>query len=417
VLEHYVVLRLGRSAPNFVQHSVGAVPIRFCSLSLTSEQALRQHPPVSGYANNVTSIPETTFCLRMKLKYFSLICWLFWAIGLQHSIAQNKNSGFTKPTIQTAEDSIVAQEYGLREFSEFSGREDKPQLHMKRFLSVDPLKGSYPELTPYQFASNTPIKAIDLDGLEALDVFDKNFDKNVSVIELENSITVFHNYQGNIQRTTLYKNGVGKGGRDYLADRLYFIKHYGTAAFDISLTISYNTRNQEIYDIVNYKITKMRKNFGAQNIKAGDITNVFKHFLWQTLLTSTVGHEFSAELGFYHERENYETRKDNKDHMKDMYVDLINNSYAREYVSNNNLNIDEILENDDKFVDYMNSLLVHTMKSIPEYNEDKALVNILNGNIKVFDKDNDVIKTLRYNLKFNNDLYKLNKKREIRQKR
>lgn len=36
-----------------------------------------------------------------------------------------------------------------------------------RFLSVDPLTKSYPELTPYQFASNTPIAAIDLDGLEA----------------------------------------------------------------------------------------------------------------------------------------------------------------------------------------------------------------------------------------------------------
>jgi RHS repeat-associated protein len=35
-----------------------------------------------------------------------------------------------------------------------------------KFLSVDPLMASYPELTPYQFASNTPIAAIDLDGLE-----------------------------------------------------------------------------------------------------------------------------------------------------------------------------------------------------------------------------------------------------------
>src|SRR5690606_27795529 len=33
--------------------------------------------------------------------------------------------------------------------------------------SVDPLTRGYPMLTPYQFASNTPIVAIDLDGLEA----------------------------------------------------------------------------------------------------------------------------------------------------------------------------------------------------------------------------------------------------------
>lgn len=35
-----------------------------------------------------------------------------------------------------------------------------------RFLSLDPLQKKYPELTPYQFASNSPIQGIDLDGLE-----------------------------------------------------------------------------------------------------------------------------------------------------------------------------------------------------------------------------------------------------------
>ncbi len=35
-----------------------------------------------------------------------------------------------------------------------------------KFLSVDPLSKKYPELTPYQFASNTPIQGIDLDGKE-----------------------------------------------------------------------------------------------------------------------------------------------------------------------------------------------------------------------------------------------------------
>ena len=35
-----------------------------------------------------------------------------------------------------------------------------------RFLSVDPITKEYPELTPYQFASNRPIDGTDLDGLE-----------------------------------------------------------------------------------------------------------------------------------------------------------------------------------------------------------------------------------------------------------
>jgi RHS repeat-associated protein len=36
-----------------------------------------------------------------------------------------------------------------------------------RFLSVDPLQKKFPELTPYQFASNSPIANVDLDGKEA----------------------------------------------------------------------------------------------------------------------------------------------------------------------------------------------------------------------------------------------------------
>jgi RHS repeat-associated protein len=48
------------------------------------------------------------------------------------------------------------QDYGMRIYN--------PRLG--KFLSVDPLTRSYPELTPYQFASNTPVQAIDLDGLE-----------------------------------------------------------------------------------------------------------------------------------------------------------------------------------------------------------------------------------------------------------
>ncbi len=48
------------------------------------------------------------------------------------------------------------QNYGMREYD----------TRIARFISVDPLTKKYPELTPYQFASNRPIDGIDLDGLE-----------------------------------------------------------------------------------------------------------------------------------------------------------------------------------------------------------------------------------------------------------
>lgn len=48
------------------------------------------------------------------------------------------------------------QDYGMRIYDPRVGR----------FLSVDPISREYPMLTSYQFASNSPISGIDLDGLE-----------------------------------------------------------------------------------------------------------------------------------------------------------------------------------------------------------------------------------------------------------
>lgn len=50
------------------------------------------------------------------------------------------------------------QDYGMRVYD--------PRLG--RFLSVDPLAKEYPHYTPYSFAGNKPIWALDLDGLEEL---------------------------------------------------------------------------------------------------------------------------------------------------------------------------------------------------------------------------------------------------------
>ena len=51
----------------------------------------------------------------------------------------------------------LIQDYGFRIYNPSVGK----------FLSVDPLSPDYPMLTPYQFASNSPITSVDLDGLEA----------------------------------------------------------------------------------------------------------------------------------------------------------------------------------------------------------------------------------------------------------
>ncbi|MBL0133410.1 MAG: hypothetical protein IPP79_05000 [Chitinophagaceae bacterium] len=50
------------------------------------------------------------------------------------------------------------QDYGMRVYDTRIGR----------FLSVDPITKDYPQITPYQYASDRPIDGLDFDGLEFL---------------------------------------------------------------------------------------------------------------------------------------------------------------------------------------------------------------------------------------------------------
>lgn len=78
--------------------------------------------------------------------------------GRQFSLGSGYRYGFNgKENDNEVKGEGSQQDYGMRIYD--------PRLG--RFLSVDPITAKYPELTPYQFASNTPIQAIDLDGLEA----------------------------------------------------------------------------------------------------------------------------------------------------------------------------------------------------------------------------------------------------------
>ena len=65
-------------------------------------------------------------------------------------------------------------DYGFRIYN--------PQI--AKFLSVDPLSPKFPFYTPYQFAGNMPIWAIDLDGLEEK-IFHESFDDGISKAMLQ----------------------------------------------------------------------------------------------------------------------------------------------------------------------------------------------------------------------------------------
>ncbi|MDD3876012.1 MAG: OmpA family protein [Bacteroidales bacterium] len=73
-----------------------------------------------------------------------------------------------------------------------------------RFLSVDPLTKSYPWYTPYQFAGNKPIWAIDLDGLEEFEVTRPSY-FGINYVQ----ITSFKGIKS-------FVDGIGLGGVDYI---------------------------------------------------------------------------------------------------------------------------------------------------------------------------------------------------------
>lgn len=79
------------------------------------------------------------------------------------------------------DDETQTQDYGFRIYN----------TRLGKFLSVDPLTKQYPELTPYQFAGNTPIQATDLDGLEP-NYINKN--NNINIPASDNLQHTFPSY-------------------------------------------------------------------------------------------------------------------------------------------------------------------------------------------------------------------------------
>ena len=82
--------------------------------------------------------------------------------------------------------SQLIQDYGFRMYN--------PAI--AKFLSVDPLTASYPMLTPYQFASNSPIAHLDLDGLEHIYYKLTKLDDGETNLELIKSVPTGKNLIG-----------------------------------------------------------------------------------------------------------------------------------------------------------------------------------------------------------------------------
>lgn len=117
---------------------------------------------IVGIANITTNAqtlnPYESFVYMVKNKY--VMTNKFEGISLSNN---DTNSSFKKLllSLKTQQVFVFNESDSVLQIINVSGQD------ILRFISVDPLTKKYPQLTPYQFASNTPIQAIDLDGLEA----------------------------------------------------------------------------------------------------------------------------------------------------------------------------------------------------------------------------------------------------------
>lgn len=59
-------------------------------------------------------------------------------------------------------------------------------------MSLDPYYKKYPELTPYQFASNTPLQAVDLDGLEKYIIHYRPHDGKDNIVKVVTNNSIIY---------------------------------------------------------------------------------------------------------------------------------------------------------------------------------------------------------------------------------
>ena len=99
---------------------------------------------------------------------------------------------------------IVFGEFGSLTHYDYGFRIYNPSIAM--FLSVDPITDEYPELISYQFASNSTIQDVDLDGLEFF--IPTTFLSTSPVISTTSATTLMSSTNAlRVLPTTLYENG------------------------------------------------------------------------------------------------------------------------------------------------------------------------------------------------------------------
>jgi hypothetical protein len=180
---------------------------------------------------------------------------------------------------------------------------------------VDPLASKYPFYTPYQFAANSPILAIDIDGLEpdknvnkveAANELVDNFEKDESVVNGKNSNVDKKSFVKDLRKLINDKNGynINQGKNSYLCNTVCPLNDFESLSPDkfakfaidlytngvgvlnnVTVTANDNQFNyvnsekansvnapKKLNDVINvvHQITSIAWRFNGANFKGGD---------------------------------------------------------------------------------------------------------------------------------------------------
>ena len=280
---------------------------------------------------------------------------------------------------------------GLGNQQDYGMRISDPRIG--RFLSVDPITSQYPELTPYQFASNTPIRAIDLDGLEAADALSLKIKESISIRKVPNtmSMRVYHNYNGAISSTGLNfdQSNINMGFRQI------FKKEPNTSLVESAIVPNGGGEDgiNNLFSMAIATRDKIPENFA--DISIAGLGNTFRHFLMQTVMTSAFGADKAKQFGDLKELHDMPLFSNFK---LDAKVDLINNMYGRQYAIMNKISLSDFLTSEEASANILNDISVHILKSIDEYKNNPAYQDIISGKVKIFEANTLEVSAFRYNL-------------------
>jgi RHS repeat-associated protein len=219
-----------------------------------------------------------------------------------------------------------------------------------KFLSVDPLSKEYPWYTPYQFAANKPIIAIDKDGAEALFSISLDLLKKKITIENHKTIVILEHTWGDGRSisTRLLREGLTETEAKAVKDGSYLRKAWG--GFLNPQAIQYKSELEELFAITKEKSKNLEKaitgtiaekmvtnliNDTEREVNSVNYKyqNAFLHFTGQTLSSAIYGERISKFAADIHEREyaGVFSGEGEEGDLVDAYIDLVNNEWGRQF--------------------------------------------------------------------------------------